>query len=207
MKFRWVVGDGVCLEQVFSTWTQMYPQENICKIELAPDENYAFDLTALDELDSKLGVMFVAFDERFGNFKRMELMQAVMERGFKLESFVSPSAIVASDVILGPNTFIGNGVVLGTGSRIDFNAVLCDGVRLGMRVHLRSSCWLEAGVLVGDGAEIGAHTIVRMGAVVGARVKIGKHCELGWAQRYDKAVAAKTIFDARYPEPIVIHGV
>lgn len=207
MKFRWVVGDGVCLEQVFSTWTQMYPEDKVRKIKLVPDEDYAFDLTALDELERKPGKMFAAFDERFGNFKRMELMQAVMERGFKLEPFVSPSAIVASDVILGPNTFIGNGVLLGAGSRIDFNAVLRDGVKLGTRAHLRSSCWLEAGVLVGDGAEVGAHTIVRMGAVVGARVKIGKHCELGWAQRYDKAVAAKTIFDARYPEPIVVHGV
>jgi len=184
----------------------MYPDIEIHKIEIPQDDNYNFDLSAFDRLDPASGTLFVAFDERFGNFKRMELMQAAQERGFKLEPFVAPSAIVAPDVTLGPNAFIGEGVVLGVGSRIDFNAVLRDGVKLGAGVRLRSSCWLETGVLVGDGAEIGAHTIVRMGAVVGSRVKIGKHCELGWAQRYDKDVAAKTIFDARYPEPIVVHG-
>jgi NDP-sugar pyrophosphorylase family protein len=206
MKSRWVVGNGVCLEHVFVTWMRMYPQDDVRKIELEPGEDYAFDLAALDELETGQGVMFVAFDERFGNFKRMELMQAMQGKGFKLESFVSPSAIVAPGVIFGPNVFIGEGVVLGMDCRVDFDTVLRDGVKLGAGVRLRSSCWLETGVLVGDGAEIGAHTIVRMGAVVGPRVKVGKHCELGWARLYDKNVAARTIFDARYPEPIMVYG-
>jgi len=206
MKSRWVVGGGVCLEQVFGTWTRAHPQENVQRIELLPGEDYSFDLRALDALDPAQGTMFVAFDERFGNFKRMELMQLAMERGFKLEAFVAPSAIVPPDAIVGPNAFIGEGVVLGIGSRIDFNAVLRDGVKLGAGVHVRSSCWLETGVLVGDGADIGAHSILRIGAVVAPGVKIGKHCELGWAQLYGRDVAAKTVFDVRYPEPIVVYA-
>jgi acyl-[acyl carrier protein]--UDP-N-acetylglucosamine O-acyltransferase len=206
MKSRWVVGGGVCLEQVFGAWSRAYPQESVQRIEPLPGDDYAFDLHALDALDPAQGTMFVAFDERFGNFKRMELMQLVMERGFKLESFVSPSAIVPPDAIVGPNAFVGEGVVLGIGCRIDFNAVVRDGARLGAGVHLRSSCWLETGVLVGDGADIGAHSILRIGAVVAPLVKIGKHSELGWAQRYDQDVAARTIFDARYPEPICVYG-
>ena len=206
MKSRWVVGGGVCLEQVFGTWTRAHPQENVQRIELLPGEDYSFDLRALDALDPAQGTMFVAFDERFGNFKRMELMQLVMERGFKLESFVAPSAIVPPDAIIGPNAFVGAGVVLGSGCRIDFNAVVRDGARLGAGAHLRSSCWLETGALVGDGADIGAHSILRMGAIVGSNVKVGKHCELGWPRRYEKDVAARTIFDARYEEPIRVYG-
>ena len=206
MKSRWVVGGGVCLEQVFGTWTRGYPEESLQRIELLPGSDYQFDLSELDDLDPAQGTMFVAFDERFGNFKRMELMQLVMERGFKLESFVSPSAIVPPDVVIGPNVFIGEGAMLGIGSRVDFNTVIRDGVKLGAGVHLRPSCWLETGALVGDGAEIGAHSILRIGAVVGPRVKVGKHCELGWARLYDKDVAARTVFDSRYEEPIRVFG-
>lgn len=206
MKSKWVIGGGVCQEQVFGTWTRAYPQENVQRIELLPGDDYNFNLSALDALDPAQGTMFVAFDERFGNFKRMELMQAVMERGFKLDAFISPTAIVPPDVVIGPNVFIGEGVVLGIGSRIDFNTVVRDGVKLGAGVHVRSSCWLETGALVGDGADIGAHSILRIGAVVGPRVKIGKHCELGWARLYDKDVRARTVFDTRYEEPIYVYG-
>jgi UDP-3-O-[3-hydroxymyristoyl] glucosamine N-acyltransferase len=194
------------MDQAFGTWARMYPAENVQKIELLPANDYTFDLKALDALDPKQGTMFVAFDERFGNFKRMELMQAAMARGFKLEPFISPSAIVPPDAVIGPNVFVGEGVVLGIGGRIDFNTVMRDGVRLGAGVHLRASCWLETGVLVGDGADIGAHSILRIGAVIAPRVKIGKHCELGWASLYDKDVPSRTAFDTRYEEPIRVYG-
>jgi acetyltransferase-like isoleucine patch superfamily enzyme len=236
MKSRWIIGAGVCFEEVFGTWTRAFPQENVQRIELLPANDYTFDLGALDALDPGEGTMFVAFDERFGNFKRMdpmqaamehgftlesfisplavlppdlvrmELIQAAMERGFELESFISPSAIVPPDVIIGPNVFVGEGAVLGIGCRIDFNTVIRDGAKLGAGVHLHPSCWLETGVLVGDDADIGAHSILRIGAVVGSRVKIGNHCELGWARLYDKDVSAGTVFDTRYEEPIYVYG-
>jgi len=236
MKSRWVIGAGVCLEQVFGTWTRTYPQEKVERIELLPNDDYAFDLSVLNGLDPGQGTMFVAFDEHFGNFKRMEpmlasmelgcklesfispsavmpaaaarmeLVQAAMERGFKLESFVGPSVVVPPDVVIGVNVFIGESSVLGIGSHIDSNAVIRDGVRLGAGVQLRHSCWLETGVVVGDDADIGAHSILRIGAVVGSRVKIGEHCELGWARLYDKDVPAGTVFDTRYEEPIYVYG-
>jgi UDP-3-O-[3-hydroxymyristoyl] glucosamine N-acyltransferase len=206
MKSRWVVGGGAHLEQVFSAWKLARPDENVMRVEVPQGADYSFDLTVLDGISPAEGAMFVAFDERFGNFKRMELMQAAMERGFKLESFVAPSAIVPPDAVVGPNVFIGEGVVLGIGCRIEFNAFVRDGARLGTGVHLRSSCWLETGVLVGDGVDIGAHSILRMGAIVGPNVKVGKHCELGWAQLYDRDVPSKTVFDARYEEPIRVYG-
>lgn len=206
MAFRWVVGEGNCLTQATTAWARMHPQDAVQKIELPLGADYQFDLGALDGLDPAQGTMFVAFDERFGNFKRAELMQAVMARGFKLDSFIAPSAIVPPDAVVGPNVFIGEGVVLGMGCRIDFNAVVRDGAKLGTGVRLRSSCWLDTGVMVGDGAEIGAHSILRMGTVIAARVKVGSHCELGWARLHGADIPAKTIYDSRYPEPIRVYA-
>lgn len=206
MASRWVVGEGSCLTQVAATWARTHPQDTVQKIELPLGADYHFDLGALDHLDPAQGTMFVAFDERFGNFKRAELMQAAMARGFKLDTFIAPSASVPPDTVIGPNAFVGEGVALGVGCRVDFNAVVRDGAKLGTNVRLRSSCWLDTGVAVGDDAEIGAHSILRIGATVAPRVKVGSHCELGWAQPYHEDIPARTIYDTRYPEPIRVHA-
>ena len=92
---KWVIGATPYLDQAHAAWAAAFPQEMIEKITLAQNARHQFDLTPLNQLDPTQGSIFVAFDERFGNFKRAELMQAVMERGFKLESFVSPRASVA----------------------------------------------------------------------------------------------------------------
>lgn len=206
MKSRWVVGGGAHLEHALSAWKQARPEENVVRIEVPQGADYAFDFTVLDGISAAEGSMFVAFDERFGNFKRMELMQATMERGFKLESFISPSAVIAKDVAIGLNVFVDDGVVVGAGSRIDYNCVLQAGVNIGKDVRLKSSCWLDIGVNVGHGVEVGAHSILRMGAIVASGVKVGRHCELGWPRLYDQDVPARTVFDTRYEEPIRVYG-
>lgn len=202
MKSRWIVGGGAYLDLVFRTWAQARPDESLEKIEVQQEDDYAFDLGLFDLLDPADGAMFVAFDERFGNFKRMELMQAAMTRGFSLESFVHPSAVVDVSAVIGKNVFIGINAVVGHDVRIDYNSVLHAGVYVGPGSHIKPSCWIENGVQIGAGVEVGANGIVRMGASISASVKIGKGCELGWPRLYDKEVPSKTIFDVRYNEPI-----
>jgi acetyltransferase-like isoleucine patch superfamily enzyme len=206
MASRCVIGTGICLEQVFNAWRQAEPQADVRRIEVSLRTDYSFDLDALDGLDPAADRLFIAYDESFGNFNRMELMQLAMARGFSLESFVSTSAVVAADAVIGRNCFIGDGVVVGAGSRIDYNTVLHDGVKIGAGVHLRPSCWCDIGVSIGHGTEIGTHAILRMGAVVGPGVRIGRHCELGWPRLYDRDVPSRTVYDTRYAEPIHVYG-
>ena len=206
MGCKWIIGASAFLDIAHDAWQHAHPELQVEKVALAQNATYDFDLSVLDALNPDAGTAFVAFDERFGNFKRMELMAAVLERGFKLEPFISPRAMLAGNVKVGTNAFIGDGAIVGHGSRIDYNSVLLSGVLLGSGVHVRPSCWLESGVQVGDGAQIGAHSTLRMGALVAPKVQIGRHCELGWPQRYGQDVAAKTIFDPRYDAPIYTYN-
>jgi acetyltransferase-like isoleucine patch superfamily enzyme len=206
MKSRWIVGGGEFLDQAYRAWKQARPDEAIEKIEVPQSRDHTFDVSLFDSLDPAMGAMFIAFDERFGNFKRMELMQAAVERGFKLDAFVSPAAIVATDAVIGPNVFIGDGVCIGSGARIDYNTVVHPGAKLGYRVRVRASCWIEMGVVLGEGVEVGAHSILRMGAIAGPRIKVGRNCELGWPQLYSKDIPSRTVFDTRYDEPISVFG-
>lgn len=202
MKSRWIVGGGIYLEQAVHAWKQAHPDESVERIEVPQSSDYRFDLGVFNGLDPATGAMFVAFDERFGNFKRMELMQAAMERGFKLEPFIHPSAVVDPDVAIGMNVFVGAHAVVGHGSRIDYNTVIHAGVHIGPGSRIKSSCWIEIGVQLGAGVEIGAHCTIRMGASVRGGVKIGRGAELGWPRLYDTDVPNKAVFDIRYDEPI-----
>lgn len=203
---KWIIGNGLALDRAVDAWSSLLGTATVEKIAVPQSASYEFDLGVLDALSPIEGTAFVAFDERFVNFKRVELMQAVMARGFKLAPFISPRALLAGNVQVGLNAFIGDGAIVGHGSRIDYNSVLLPGVLLGSCVHIRPSCWLESGVQVDDGAQIGAHSTLRMGALVAPKVQIGRHCELGWPQRYGQDVAAKTIFDPRYDAPIYTYG-
>src|SRR2546427_4452258 len=75
MKYKWIIGAGIYLEIAFNAWKQAYPEIIIEKIEVPQAQDYSFELGSLDNLDPREGTAFVAFDERFGNFKRVELMQ------------------------------------------------------------------------------------------------------------------------------------
>lgn len=206
MNCKWIIGTGAFLDVAHDAWIRAFPDRRIEKITVTQTTQYRFDLASLVALDPNAGSVFVAFDERFGNFKRVELMQAVMAHGFRVVPFVSPRAILASDVTVGPNAFVGDGTIIGQGSRIGYNSVLLAGAQVGCGVDIRPSCWLEAGTIVGDGAKIGDQCTLRVGALVAPTVQIGRNCELGWPQRYGQDIAAKTFFDPRYCEPIHVYG-
>ncbi|QLF92477.1 UDP-3-O-(3-hydroxymyristoyl)glucosamine N-acyltransferase [Pseudomonas sp. ABC1] len=206
MNSRWIVGGGDYLELVFQAWRGARPHEHVQRVEVAQGADYEFDFRALDALNPAQGDVFIAFDERFGNFKRMELFQAALARGFSLQPFISERADVATHVVVGKNVFVGPLAIVGHGSRLDYNSVVHAGANIGGNSHIRSSAWVEPGVQIGARVVVGAHAIIRSGAVVGSGVKVGKGAELGWPRRYDADVADKTIYDLRYDEPICVYG-
>lgn len=95
MKSRWIIGRSEYLDLAFHAWKQARQDETVIRIEVPQDSEHEFDLGVLDGLNPTDGAMFVAFDERFGNFKRVELMQAAMERGFKLSPTSTPAQLSA----------------------------------------------------------------------------------------------------------------
>jgi acetyltransferase-like isoleucine patch superfamily enzyme len=207
MKSRWIVGGGLYLEQAYQAWKQARPDETVTKIEIPQTRDYRFDFTVLDDLNPAEDQMFVAYDERFGNFKRMEIMQKAMELGFKLDSFIHPSASIADNAVIGPNVYVGAQAVIEYGCRIEYNTVLHAGVYVGANTRIKPSCWVESGVQLGANVEIGTHCIIRMGASVRKDVKIGRGSELGWPRLYEKNVPNKTVYDIRYDEPIYTYGI
>ena len=206
MQSRVVLGAGDMLEIACRSWSESSAGEPVTRLEIAQAADYSFDFSVFDGHDPAATLLFVALDERFGNFKRMEIMQAAMSRGFQLATIKASGAIVAADARLGPNVFVGAGAVIGNGASVDYNCVINAGVVVGFCARVKASCWIESGVVLGNRVEIGAHAILRAGVVVASEVKVGRHCEIGVPGLYRNNIVAKTVFDPRYDEPIVVHG-
>lgn len=205
MRSRFVIGDGAMLDIAVDAWTLAQPTEHIVRIEISQGPDYGFDLSPLDSVD-RGAEAFIAFDERFGNFSRLELFQAAVERGFRMSPCVSSRAMLASNVKIGPNTFVGDGAVIGAGVVCEHNSVVHAGAFVGTNVHIKSSCWIESGVVVKHGAAIGANSTLRSGVIVGEGVTIGRCCEIGLPGSYRDNVASKTIFHQLYDQPIKVFG-
>ncbi|GGI20998.1 UDP-3-O-(3-hydroxymyristoyl)glucosamine N-acyltransferase [Oxalicibacterium faecigallinarum] len=206
MECKWVIGASDYLDIVYDACCQARPDLTIEKVFIPQNSDYSFDLAAIQHLSPGDGLAFVAFDERFGNFKRTELMRAVAERGISLATFISPRSLVAANVRIGPNVFVGDGAVIGHGTQIEYNTVIHPGAQIGSGSKIKSSCWIEQGVQVGSNVEIGTHCTIRMGAVLRNGITIGRTCELGWPQLYASDISNKTIYDLRYDQPIHTYG-
>lgn len=169
MKSRWIIGRSEYLDLAFHAWKQARQDETVIRIEVPQDSEHEFDLGVLDGLNPTDGAMFVAFDERFGNFKRVELMQAAMERGFKLESYIHSSAAIGTDVVIGLNTFVGAHAVVGHGCKIDYNTVIHAGAHLGTAI-VHPHATILPGIHIGDAAVVGAGSVVVKDVPAGASV-------------------------------------
>ena len=205
VKSRYVIGRGAMLDLAAAICGSISVDARVVRIEIGQGPDYRFDWSALDVIENDAEV-FMAFDERFGNFSRLELFQGAIERGLRMPALVSPRALVAVNVKLGPNTLLGDGVIVGPDSTIEYNCVLQAGVIVGTGVRIKTACWVSSGVQIGDGAEIGAHTTLRQGVLVAPGVKIGRNCDIGIAGTYRDDVAARTVFDPRYDARIVVFG-
>jgi sugar O-acyltransferase (sialic acid O-acetyltransferase NeuD family) len=120
---------------------------------------------------------------------RLNLLQTICSKGLKAPSIVAPSAVVASDVILGdgsvvfdgaiiqPGTVLGRGAIVNTGARIDHDC------QIGDDVHVAPGAVLAGCVKVGDGVFLGAGSVciqgvsIAPGCTIGAGAVVVSDCE------------------------------
>jgi len=209
-SYKWIVGSGPLLAAAAAAWGERMPHASIGTIEVSQDAGFAFDLGALDRINS-LGPdagasAFVAIGSQFMNFRRFELMALLKERGFKLPALVCRGALVAADVSLPENSWVGAGAILGAGSRIGYNTFIGAGVIAGEACVLGNSVWLEAGVQLGRGSKVGANTIIGRGVILEDGIEVGKGSVVDIPGRYAREVPARTFLNPDFDEPVVVVG-
>lgn len=96
-----------------------------------------------------------------GSTIRDSLVQRAKEIGFEFPIIVDPSAIIASDAVIGEGSFIGKNSIVNADSKIG------------------NYCILNTGTIVEHENEIGEYSHVAVGAILCGNVKIGHHSIIG----------------------------
>lgn len=125
--------------------------------------------------------MIIAFGNCAGRIKAAAYASSI---GFTLATAVHPSAIIASDAVIGkgtviaagavvnPAVHIGDNVIINTCASIDHETVvangahICPGVRLAGRVSVGEGAWVGIGSTVIDRVSIGPGAFIGAGSVV-----------------------------------------
>jgi UDP-perosamine 4-acetyltransferase len=99
--------------------------------------------------------------------------------GYSFINVVHPSAIVASEVILGEGAQIMAGVIIQPGCHIGSNSIINTGTSIdhecsiGSHVHLAPRVTLSGGVQIGDGVHVGTGAVIIQGIHIGENSVVG----------------------------------
>jgi sugar O-acyltransferase (sialic acid O-acetyltransferase NeuD family) len=113
------------------------------------------------------------------NCTRARIFHAMLAQGERMVNAVHPSAVLATDVVLGrgvmicaravvnPTTSIGDNVILNTGCTVDHHNVI------GSHAHVAPGAHTGGNVRIGDGAFLGIGAVVIPGCAVGEWAVVG----------------------------------
>jgi UDP-3-O-[3-hydroxymyristoyl] glucosamine N-acyltransferase len=210
LPYKYVVGSGRELQRAMAAWREAAPEFELRGVELdAKAGRGALEKAleaALDGVELAGATAFVAGDAHFLNFRRLELVDVLRERGVAMPPLVERGAIVGAGVEILENTWIGAGAIIQPGGRIGANAAIGAGAIVGGFAEIGESAFVDAGVTIGHGAKIGKQATLGLGVIVGHGVGIGELCVIDKPGRIDADVAAKTFIQSSHAHPMVIVG-
>jgi len=111
--------------------------------------------------------------------RRTQIFKYFKEQGYCFATVVHPSAIIASDVVLGEGTQVMAGAVIQPGCRIGCNSIVNTRASIdhdcliGDHVHIAPGVTMSGAVRVGDGAHIGTGATIIQGITVGQFSTVG----------------------------------
>ena len=204
MKSKLIVGAGDFLEIAYEAWRSKEPGLVVEKLEITQDASHFFDFGFLDHYLPEKTSMFAAFDNRFLNYKRLELMGAIKGRGFQMEAYISDHAMVSSGATIGENSFISDGAIIGAQARLQYNNYVGPRGVIGHASETGHSVWVDAAVVVGARSTIGAQSILGEGVSIASGIRVGKMCVLEIAGHYRENIPAKVLYKAPFDGPVRI---
>jgi sugar O-acyltransferase (sialic acid O-acetyltransferase NeuD family) len=123
--------------------------------------------------------LFVALSYSKLNAVRKEKYLAAKLKGYRLASYVSPSATVLNEGQIGDNCFIFEDNTIQPFVRIGNNVTLWSGNHIGHHSIIKDHCFLASHVVVSGGVEIGEQCFVGVNATLRDHIKIGDRCVIG----------------------------
>lgn len=159
---------------------------------------------AVDQFPPGSAAAFVAIGYHGCNDVRAERMERLKSVGYALPPLVSPQAVVAASVGLGPNSMVMGGASLQSGAQLGEGTFVFSGAAVGHHARIGPCCWIASGAAIGGGARLGPNCFVGLNATIGNGVTIGRRCLVGAATLVTRDAPDESVFATAANDPLRI---
>lgn len=202
-----LIGCGSTFDNIRTNWSAIAGNRALHVLPLASTDNAAADtISLLKQLDARLVRVFIAIDQQALNHARLDVYAQARLLGFRSDTLVHPTAIVAANVKLGENCWIGAGTLIGHDARIGNNSLVGDACRIDGHATIGANCWLGAGSSVGSHTGIGTHCVIGCDVKLGPNLHIGRHCSIDVPGHYSESLPDGSYIDPLFTLPVRIYG-
>lgn len=203
----WLIGCGAAYESIAVDCATYAPEADW---QFRQAESMAAIGGSIDILLGDLpeqAKVFIALDEDAINYVRLELYLPARLHGFRLQTLVHPTAIVAPDAQLADNVWVGPGASVSSRCKLGANVLVSPGARLDPGVQIGAHGWVGVSASIGGGTVVGSNCVVGTNVHLGAALSLGKNCVLTQPGAWMQSMGDCTFFEAGFSQPSRMIGV
>jgi UDP-perosamine 4-acetyltransferase len=148
-----------------------------CAPEPTPDGLLGYPwLGADDALRPEREAVFVAIGD---NRRRMDCIDSLRQRGFRLINALSPRAVISKHVTLGDGVVVMPGAVINAGARIGDGAIINTNASVDHDCEIRACAHIAPGTALAGWVRVGEGAFLGVGTSVIPRIGIGAWTTVG----------------------------
>ena len=140
--------------------------------------------------------MLVAIGYQDLNRVRAERCRQARQKGYRLLSWVSPSAFVARGCTLGENCVVMEGAVLQPHAILGDDVFVWNGAVVGHHATIGDHCWLPSNCTISSAATVEPFCFLGVNAAIGHGVTIGPRSIIGAGTVITRSTAADGVYVA-----------
>jgi hypothetical protein len=159
-------------------WTLTAPSLVIVPVEVSLSKNYSFNYGLVDTYNPLNASAFVAWDDDFENFQRLELMGFLKARGFKLPPLIETNCQLGKNVDIKENCWIQPNCVIADNVSVGMNVFLGMNSRVGLKTVIGNNTWIGQNVIVGSNVKISSHVSLASRMLISDNISIGKQVRI-----------------------------
>ncbi|WP_299479850.1 acetyltransferase [uncultured Roseibium sp.] len=135
------------------------------------------------------------------NQARERLFNKLIELGYEFETYVHPTAFVASDATVGKGSVVLPGAVIEPRSKVGSNTMVWSNVTLAHHSTVGANCWVAAGTVVSGKAVIERNSFLGVGSIIVNEVTVGEFNIIGAGALVSRDTKPHSVHLSRSAEP------
>jgi sugar O-acyltransferase (sialic acid O-acetyltransferase NeuD family) len=165
--------DGIHRVAAFTVDEAFIAGDSFCGCPVIPFEEIAASF------GPSTSAMFIAIGYQRVNAVRAEKYRAAKANGYRLASYVHPTALVSQGVQVGDNSLIGEMSLVRPFAQLGNNVQIGAQAHVGHHAIVHDHCWLVSQSVICGSVEIGESCFIGANATIRNHVKVGQQCVVG----------------------------